>query len=124
MTVPPVLRAERLNMRFGALEVARDIDFALAPGARHALIGPNGAGKTTFFRMIVGQEQPDGGALRLGETVVLGYIDQSRDALAPEMTVWQEISEEQDIIEVGKRSVPSRAYVAAFNFRGADQQKR
>ncbi len=88
------------------------------------IIGSNGAGKTTLLRMIVGQEQPDGGTLRLGDTVKLGYIDQSRDALAADKTVWEEISGGHDVIELGKHSVPSRAYVGAFNFRGGDQQKK
>jgi energy-dependent translational throttle protein EttA len=88
------------------------------------VIGPNGAGKTTLFRMIIGQEQPDSGALRVGETVKLGYVDQSRDSLNADRTVWQEISGGEEVINIGKRAVPSRAYVAAFNFKGADQQKK
>ncbi len=88
------------------------------------MIGPNGAGKTTLFRMIVGQEQPDGGALRVGETVELAYVDQSRDALDPDKTVWEEISGGDDQIKVGEREMTSRAYVAGFNFRGSDQQKK
>jgi sulfate-transporting ATPase len=88
------------------------------------VIGPNGAGKTTLFRMIVGQETPDGGALRVGETVKLGYVDQSRDTLRADKNVWEEISDGLDIIEIGKSQVPSRAYVGAFNFKGADQQKK
>ncbi|HEX2136692.1 MAG TPA: ATP-binding cassette domain-containing protein, partial [Microvirga sp.] len=88
------------------------------------VIGPNGAGKTTLFRIITGQEKPDSGRLRMGETVKLGYVDQSRDALRAEATVWEEISGGMDQITIGKRTIPSRAYVAAFNFKGADQQKR
>ena len=88
------------------------------------MIGPNGAGKTTLFRMIVAQEKPDGGAIRLGETVKLGYVDQSRDALDAKKTVWQEISGGLDELDLGKRKMQSRAYVAQFNFRGADQQKK
>jgi ATPase subunit of ABC transporter with duplicated ATPase domains len=88
------------------------------------VIGPNGAGKTTLFRMITGQETPDGGSFRVGPTVKLGYVDQSRDTLAPNKTVWEEISDGRDEIELGKRKMPSRAYVAAFNFKGADQQKK
>ena len=88
------------------------------------MIGANGAGKTTLFRMITGQEQPDGGALRIGETVVLGYVDQSRETLAPNRSVWEEISGGGDQIQLGKREVNSRAYVSAFNFRGPDQQKK
>jgi ATPase subunit of ABC transporter with duplicated ATPase domains len=88
------------------------------------VIGPNGAGKTTLFRMIVGQEKPDTGTLRVGDSVRLAYVDQSRDALDPEHTVWEEISGGQDPIEIGGRKMPSRAYVASFNFKGPDQQKR
>ena len=88
------------------------------------MIGPNGAGKTTLFRMITGQEKPDGGALRVGETVKLGYVDQSRDALDAKKTVWQEISGGLDELELGKRKMQSRAYVGQFNFKGADQQKK
>jgi ATPase subunit of ABC transporter with duplicated ATPase domains len=88
------------------------------------LIGPNGAGKTTLFRMITGQEQPDAGTLRVGDTVQLGYVDQSRDSLDDKKSVWQEISGGDDMINIGKRSIASRAYTAAFNFKGADQQKR
>jgi ATPase subunit of ABC transporter with duplicated ATPase domains len=88
------------------------------------VIGPNGAGKTTLFRMITGQEQPDSGALRIGDTVKLGYVDQSRDSLNADRTVWQEISNGEEVIYLGKRAIQSRAYVAAFNFKGSDQQKK
>ena len=88
------------------------------------MIGPNGAGKTTLFRMITGQEQPDAGSLRIGDTVKLGYVDQSRDSLDPEKTVWQEVSGGEEVIYLGKRAVQSRAYTAAFNFKGSDQQKK
>jgi ATPase subunit of ABC transporter with duplicated ATPase domains len=88
------------------------------------VIGPNGAGKTTMFRLITGQDQPDAGTFKVGDTAKLGYVDQSRDTLAPNKTVWEEISDGLDIIDLGKRSMPSRAYVAAFNFKGADQQKK
>jgi ATPase subunit of ABC transporter with duplicated ATPase domains len=88
------------------------------------VVGPNGAGKTTLCRLIVGQEKPDSGTLRVGETVVLAYVDQSRDALDGRRTVWEEISDGQDLLSVGRRQVPSRAYVASFNFKGPDQQKR
>src|SRR3546814_3534130 len=94
------------------------------PGGIVGVIGPNGAGKTTLFRMIVGQETPDSGSLRIGETVKLGYVDQSRDTLSPTKTVWEEIADGRDEIELGKRKVPSRAYVAGFNFKGADRQKK
>jgi len=96
----------------------------IAPGGIVGVIGPNGAGKTTLFRMITGQEPPDQGALRLGETVVLGYVDQSRDRLDDKKTVWEEISDGLDEVVLGKRKMQSRAYVAQFNFRGPDQQKR
>jgi energy-dependent translational throttle protein EttA len=98
--------------------------FRLPPAGIVGVIGPNGAGKTTLFRMIVGQETPDGGALRIGETVELAYVDQSRDALNPSNNVWQEISGGEDRLLVGKREVNSRAYVASFNFAGSDQQKK
>jgi ATPase subunit of ABC transporter with duplicated ATPase domains len=102
-----------------------DVDFSLPRAGIVGVIGPNGAGKTTLFRMIVGQEKPDAGTLRLGETVVLAYVDQSRDTLNPERTVWEEISDGgQPQIMVGRREVNSRAYAAAFNFTGADQQKK
>jgi len=101
-----------------------DVDYDASEGKLIGIIGPNGAGKTTLFRIIVGQEQPDAGVLRLGETVKLGYVDQSRDSLAPGKTVWEEISGGLDMIELGKHTTPSRAYVGAFNFRGGDQQKK
>ena len=101
-----------------------DLSFKLPPGGIVGVIGPNGAGKTTLFRMITGQETPDGGSLRIGETVKLGYVDQSRDALDDNQTVWQEISDGHDMIMLGKREVPSRAYVGWFNFKGGDQQKK
>jgi energy-dependent translational throttle protein EttA len=101
-----------------------DLSFSLPPGGIVGVIGPNGAGKTTLFRMIVGQEQPDAGEIRLGETVSLAYVDQSRDALDGAKTVWEEIAEAQDLIKVGSYETPSRAYVARLNFKGADQQKR
>jgi ATPase subunit of ABC transporter with duplicated ATPase domains len=101
-----------------------DLNFRLPPGGIVGVIGPNGAGKTTLFRLIVGQEQPDGGELRLGPTVELGYVDQSRDALDDDKTVYQEISGGYDNLEMGGRSVNSRAYVSRFNFRGPDQEKK
>jgi ATPase subunit of ABC transporter with duplicated ATPase domains len=119
-----VIEAEHLRKGFGDRLLIEDLGFKVPRGAIVGIIGPNGAGKTTLFRMIVGQEQPDGGALRVGETVKLGYVDQSRDTLTPDNTVWEEIAGGADVIELGKRSVQSRAYVGAFNFRGPDQQKK
>ncbi|MGC8469621.1 MAG: energy-dependent translational throttle protein EttA, partial [Acetobacteraceae bacterium] len=119
-----VIEAEGLRKGYGNRLLIEDLDFKLPPGGIVGVIGPNGAGKTTLFRMIIGAEAPDGGRLRVGETVKLGYVDQSRDTLDPEKSVWQEISEGQDVITLGKRAVPSRAYVGAFNFKGSDQQKK
>jgi len=119
-----VIEAEGLRKGYGDTELIEGLDFKLPPGGIVGVIGPNGAGKTTLFRMIIGQETPDGGALRVGETVRLGYVDQSRDSLNPDNTVWQEISGGADVIYLGKRTVQSRAYVGAFNFKGSDQQKK
>ena len=119
-----VIEAEHLSKGFGNRLLIDDLSFKLPPGGIVGIVGPNGAGKTTLFRMLTNQETPDGGSLKVGETVRLGYIDQSRDSLAANKTVWEEISDGLDIIELGKRQVPSRAYVGAFNFKGADQQKR
>ena len=131
ITIPPgprlgdlVIEAEGLSKGFGERLLIDGLDFKIPPNAIVGVIGPNGAGKTTLFRMIVGQERPDGGALRVGETVKLGYVDQSRDSLAPDKSVWEEISGGYDTVELGKHTTPSRAYVGAFNFRGADQQKK
>jgi sulfate-transporting ATPase len=119
-----VIDAEHLKKGYGDRLLIDDLEFRLPAGGIVGVIGPNGAGKTTLFRMIVGQERPDGGTLRLGETVALGHVDQSRDALAADKSVWEEISGGRDAIQLGKREVNSRAYVAAFNFRGPDQQKK
>jgi energy-dependent translational throttle protein EttA len=119
-----VIEADHLRKGYGDRLLIDDLDFRLPRGGIVGVIGANGAGKTTLFRMIVGQEQPDGGALRIGETVVLGYVDQSRETLAPGKSVWEEISGGLDQIQLGKREVNSRAYVSAFNFRGPDQQKK
>jgi ATP-binding cassette ChvD family protein len=119
-----VIEAEGLCKGYGDTELIEGLDFKLPPGGIVGVIGPNGAGKTTLFRMIIGQEKPDSGALRVGDTVKLGYVDQSRDSLNPDNTVWQEISGGADVIYLGKRSVQSRAYVGAFNFKGSDQQKK
>jgi energy-dependent translational throttle protein EttA len=118
-----VVQAENLNKGFGERLLIDSLSFKLPRGGIVGVIGPNGAGKTTLFRMITGQEQPDGGKLRVGETVQLAYVDQSRDTLDGKKTVWEEISDGHDIMLVGKTDVQSRAYVGRFNFRGADQQK-
>jgi ATP-binding cassette ChvD family protein len=118
-----VIEAEGLSKGYGDKLLIEELSFRLPPGGIVGVIGPNGAGKTTLFRMITGDETADGGALRLGDTVALGYVDQSRDALDASKTVWQEISGGLDEVELGKRRIQSRAYVAQFNFRGADQQK-
>ena len=119
-----VIEAASLRKGFGDRLLIDDLNFRLPPGGIVGVIGPNGAGKTTLFRMLTGQETPDEGTLKVGETVTLGYIDQNRDALSPDKTVWEEISDGLDVIELGKRQAPSRAYVGAFNFKGSDQQKR
>ena len=119
-----VIEADHLKKGYGDRLLVDDLSFNLPPGGIVGVIGPNGAGKTTLFRMIVGQEKPDAGDMRVGDTVTLGYVDQSRDSLAAGKSVWEEISGGQDVIELGKRSMPSRAYVAAFNFKGSDQQKK
>ena len=119
-----VITAEDLRKTFGNRLLIDDLNFKLPPGGIVGVIGPNGAGKTTLFRMITGEETPDAGKLTVGETVKLGYVDQSRDSLDPEKTVWEEISGGTDVIHLGKRTVASRAYVGAFNFKGSDQQKR
>jgi len=119
-----VVEAEGLRKGYGNHLLIENLGFRLPRGGIVGIIGPNGAGKTTLFRMITGQEQPDGGALRLGESVRLGYVDQSRETLNAGNNVWEEISEGRDTIELGKRTVQSRAYVASFNFRGPDQQTK
>ena len=119
-----VLEVENLTKGYGDRLLIENLSFKLPPGGIVGVIGPNGAGKTTLFRMITGQEKPDAGTIRLGETVKLGYVDQSRDTLDPNKTVWEEISDGKDVIQLGKREVPSRAYVGWFNFRGPDQQKK
>jgi ATP-binding cassette ChvD family protein len=119
-----VVDAQHVAKGFGDRLLVEDMTFSLPPGGIVGVIGPNGAGKTTLFRMIAGQETPDGGTLRVGETVKLAYVDQSRGDLDPASTVWKEISGGHDIIELGPREVNSRQYVSWFNFKGADQQKR
>ncbi len=119
-----VIEAENVRKGYGNQLLIDGLNFKLPPGGIVGVIGPNGAGKTTLFRMITGQEAPDSGSLRIGETVKLGYVDQSRDSLDDSKTVWEEISGATDVIYLGKRAVASRAYVGAFNFKGADQQKK
>ena len=131
ITIPPgprlgdvVIEADQLNKGFGEKLLIDDLSFKLPPGGIVGVIGPNGAGKTTLFRMIVGQEKTDDGTIKIGDSVHLGYVDQSRDALDGKKNVWEEISGGQDIILLGKREVNSRAYCSNFNFKGADQQKK
>jgi ATP-binding cassette ChvD family protein len=131
IVIPPGPRLGNLVIEAGGLRKAYGdrllfdaLSFRLPPGGIVGVIGPNGAGKTTLFRLITGQDQPDEGTIRIGETVVLGYVDQSRDTLDGRKSVWEEISAGLDEIELGKRKVPSRGYVAQFNFRGPDQQKK
>jgi sulfate-transporting ATPase len=119
-----VIEAEALSKGFGDHLLIDNLSFKLPPGGIVGVIGPNGAGKSTLFKMIIGQEEPDAGTLKVGETVKLGYVDQSRDSLDSDKTVWEEISGGTDVIYLGKRAVPSRAYVGAFNFKGSDQQKK
>ena len=131
ITIPVVERLgnnvvdfENLTKGFGDKLLIDNLTFRLPPGGIVGVIGPNGAGKTTLFRMITGQEKPDGGTIKIGESVHLGYVDQSRDTLDGKKTIWEEISGGNDIMLVGKKEVPSRAYVSLFNFKGADQQKK
>jgi energy-dependent translational throttle protein EttA len=119
-----VIEADDLRKGFGDRLLIEDLSFSLPPAGIVGVIGANGAGKTTLFRMVVGEERPDGGSIELGDTVDLAYVDQSRDALDPDKTVWEEISEGYDSIKVGDREMNSRAYVAGFNFKGSDQQKK
>jgi ATP-binding cassette ChvD family protein len=119
-----VIEASGLRKGFGDRLLIEDLSFTLPPAGIVGVIGPNGAGKTTLFRMLVGQEQPDAGALRLGDSVDLAYVDQSRDALDGSKSVWEEISDGYEHIKVGDREVNSRAYVAGFNFKGSDQQRK
>ena len=119
-----VIEANKLHKGFGKELLIEDLSFNLPPGGIVGVIGPNGAGKTTLFRMITGQETPDDGTFKVGETVMLGYVDQSRDALGADKTVWEEISDGMDEIDLGSRTMASRAYVGMFNFRGGDQQKK
>ena len=131
ITVPPgprlgmkVIEAEGISKAFGDKLLFENLSFKLPPGGIVGIIGPNGAGKTTLFRLITGQEKPDSGTFSVGDTVVLGYVDQSRDTLSADKTVFQEISDGQDEIDLGRRKVNSRTYASLFNFRGPDQQKK
>ena len=119
-----VIEAHGVSKAYGDKLLFEDLDFSLPPGGIVGVIGPNGAGKTTLFRLITGQDEADGGTFKVGPTVKLGYVDQSRDSLNPDKTVWDEISDGLDVINLGKREVNSRAYVSRFNFSGSDQQKR
>jgi len=119
-----VIEADSVAKGYGDRLLVENMSFRLPPGGIVGIIGPNGAGKTTLFRMITGQEQPDGGSIRVGDTVKLAYVDQSRDALDPEKSIWQEITDGQEIIELGNRTMNSRAYVSRFNFGGEQQQKK
>jgi ATP-binding cassette ChvD family protein len=119
-----VVEARNLAKSYANRLLLDDLTFTLTPGAIVGVIGPNGAGKTTLFRMITGQEPPDTGSIRMGDTVRLAYVDQSRDVLAPQKTVWEMIADGEDVVDLGGLTVKSRAYVARFNFSGADQQKR
>jgi sulfate-transporting ATPase len=119
-----VVEATNLRKGYGERLLIEDLSFTLPPGGIVGVIGANGAGKTTLFRMIVGEEKPDGGLLRIGETVKIAYVDQSRDTLNGDRQVWEEIGDGMDTVMLGKREIPARSYAAAFNFKGSDQQKR
>jgi len=131
ITIPPgprlgdvVIEAKHISKGYGDRLLIDDLDFSLPPGGIVGVIGANGAGKSTLFRMFVGEEKPDAGTIRLGETAVLAYVDQSRDALKADKSVFEVISDGQDLLKVGRREMPSRAYVASFGFKGAEQQKK
>jgi energy-dependent translational throttle protein EttA len=119
-----VIEAENVTKSYGEQMLVDGMSFSLPPGGIIGVIGPNGAGKTTLFRMITGQERPDSGTIKIGDTVKLAYVDQSREALNPNKTIWEVITDDQDSIQLGKKQINSRAYVARFNFSGADQQKK
>ena len=119
-----VIETHQLTKAFGTFKAVDNLDITVENGEIFGLLGPNGAGKTTLFRMITGQETADSGTIRSGETVKLAYVDQSRDVLDPDKTIWEVISEGQDIIALGSYQMNSRAYVARFNLSGADQQKK
>ena len=117
------LEITNLRKSFGQAEIIRGVDLQIMPGERHAVIGPNGAGKSTLFKILTGKEEPDSGTVEVGDTVRLGYVDQSRDHLDPKNNVWEEISDGLDYMKVNGHDVSTRAYVGAFNFKGPDQQK-
>ena len=119
-----VIEADKIGKSFGDRVLFENLSFNLPPGGIVGVIGPNGAGKTTLFRMLAGQDQPGAGTIRVGNSVQLAYVDQSRDSLNDDKTVWDEISHGQDIMRIGTYETPSRAYVGRFNFRGTDQQKK
>ena len=119
-----VIEADHLTKAYADRLLLDDLSFSIPPGAIVGLVGPNGAGKTTLFRMITGQEEPTSGSIRIGDTVQMAYVDQSRDVLKSEQTIWEAISEGRDTILLGTRELNSRAYVARFNFSGTDQQKK
>jgi ATPase subunit of ABC transporter with duplicated ATPase domains len=119
-----VIELEGVNKAFGDRLLIENLNFKLPPGGIVGIIGANGSGKTTLFKMFTGDEKPDAGVIKIGESVNLGYVDQSRDALDPNKSVWQEISGGLDVIYLGKREMNSRAYTGAFNFKGADQQQK
>jgi ATP-binding cassette ChvD family protein len=119
-----VIESRNITKSYGDQILMENLSFSLPPGGIVGIIGPNGAGKTTLFRLITGQEKPDFGTIRIGETVTLAYVDQSRDVLDPDQTIWEVISEKEDLIQLGSRQVNSRAYVARFNISGTDQQKK
>lgn len=119
-----VIEAKGLTKAYGDKLLFDNLDFVLPPGGIVGVIGPNGAGKSTLFKLITGQEQPDGGSIEVGQTVKLGYVDQSRDDLTPSNTVWEEVSDKLEVFRFGKQELGTRAYVGAFNFKGQDQQKK
>jgi ATPase subunit of ABC transporter with duplicated ATPase domains len=119
-----VIEVEKVTKSYGDNLLIEGMTFSLPPGGIIGVIGPNGAGKTTLFRMITGQDKPDSGTIKIGDTVKLAYVDQSRESLNPNKTIWEVISDDQDSIQLGKKQINSRAYVARFNFSGADQQKK
>lgn len=118
-----VIEAEKINKRFGERLLIEDMSFSIPKGAIVGIIGPNGAGKSTLFKMLIGEQTPDSGSIRLGDTVKIAYVDQGRDLLDGSKTVWEELSGGQDIMTIGNFQMPSRAYVGRFNFKGSDQQK-